>query len=58
MNDVNVFVNGQLLRNGEDANANYDVYPGVNPAAGDLRFEFALKGTGPQPDVVTLEVFR
>ena len=58
LNDVNVFVNGQLLRNGEDANANYDVYPGVNPAAGDLRFEFALKGTGPQPDVVTLEVFR
>jgi hypothetical protein len=50
--DVNVFLNGQLLRNGANASANHDVYPGTDPTTGDLMFEFDLK-TG---DVLTLEV--
>lgn len=53
--DVDVFVNGTLLRNGANAAANEDVYPGTDPSAGDLRFEFALKGGG-KPDVLTVIV--
>jgi hypothetical protein len=54
--DVDVFVNGVLLRNGANAAANEDVYPGTDPSTGDLRFEFTLKGTGSKPDVVTVVV--
>ncbi len=53
VSDVNVFVNGVLLRNGADATANHDVYPGSTPANGDLKFEFLLK----LGDVITMEVF-
>ena len=52
--NVDVYLNGQLLRNGADASANNDVYPGTTPASGDLKFEFALKGTGANPDVLTM----
>jgi len=53
---VNVYLNGTLLRNGADAVADHDVYPGDDPATGDLKFEFPLRG-GPKPDVLTMEVF-
>ncbi len=53
VNDVDVYLNGVLLRNGADATANHDVYPGDTAANGDLKFEFALKGTGTQPDQIT-----
>lgn len=55
--DVDVFVDGVLLRNGVNAAANEDVYPGTSPAAGDLRFEFPLKGGGSKPDTVTVIVY-
>ncbi len=55
LTDVDVFVDGVLLRNGVNAAANEDVYPGTDPSLGDLRFEFALKGTG-KVDAVTVIV--
>jgi len=54
--DVDVFLNGALLRNGVNAAANEDVYPGTTPAQGMLKFEFALKGTGSKKDVLTMIV--
>jgi len=57
LNDVDVFLNGVLLRNGANAAANEDVYPGTTPSVGMLRFEFALKGTGSKPDVLTMIVY-
>lgn len=54
--DVDVFVNGELMRNGADASANHDVYPGDSPTNGDLKFEFALLGTGSKPDQITVLV--
>jgi len=54
--EVNIYLNGTLLRAGADALADHDVYPGDNPATGDLKFEFNLKGGG-KPDVITMEVF-
>jgi hypothetical protein len=50
MTDVDIYLNGQLLRNGADASANNDVYPGTSPADGDLKFEFNLRAT----DVLTM----
>jgi hypothetical protein len=49
---VDVYLNGVLLRNGANAAANHDVYPGDTPANGDLKFEFNLKA-GTKPDVLT-----
>lgn len=54
--DVDVFVNGQLMRNGANSGANHDVYPGTTPANGDLKFEFALNA-GSVPDVITMVIF-
>ena len=54
--DVEVYLNGELLRNGANAAANEDVYPGGTPADGDLAFEFQLKGTGSKPDQLTVIV--
>jgi len=56
VSEVNVYLNGTLLRSGPDALADHDVYPGDNPATGDLKFEFTLRG-GAKPDVITMEVF-
>lgn len=56
VDDVEVFVNGILQRNGANAAANEDVYPGTSTAQGDLKFEYNLKGTGSRPDVVTVIV--
>jgi hypothetical protein len=53
---VDVYLNGVLLRNGANAAANHDVYPGDTPADGDLKFEFALKA-GSKPDVITSVVW-
>lgn len=56
VDDVNVYLNGVLLRNGADAAANHDCYPSTVQAerqAGALYFEFKLK-TG---DQITMEVF-
>lgn len=55
VSDVDVYLNGTLLRNGANAAANNDVYPGTAPADGDLKFEFALKA-GTKPDVITVVV--
>jgi len=52
LTDYDVFLNGQLLRPGANAAANNDYYPGTSLANGQLRFEFALKGTGATPDVI------
>lgn len=54
---VDVFLNGQLMRNGANAGANHDVYPGTSPANGDLKFEFAVKATGAHPDVITMLIY-
>ncbi|MBU6287590.1 MAG: hypothetical protein KGS10_05455 [Chloroflexi bacterium] len=54
--DVDVFVNGQLMRNGADASANHDVYPGTSASNGDLKFEFALVATPGSPDVITMVI--
>jgi hypothetical protein len=51
LTDVDVYVNGKLLRNGADAAANEDVYPGSTTA--QLKFEFALVGAAGNPDVIT-----
>lgn len=53
---VDVYLNGVLLRNGANAAANHDVYPGDTPANGDLKFEFGLKA-GSKPDVITMVVY-
>lgn len=55
VDDVEVFMNGILQRNGANAAANEDVYPGASPAVGDLRFEYGIKSTG-NPDVITVIV--
>jgi len=54
VNDHDIYLNGVLLRNGADASANHDVYPGASLAAGQLRFEFALNGSGATPDQLTV----
>jgi hypothetical protein len=57
LDDVDVYLNGVLLRNGANAAANNDVYPGTSAALGQLRFEFSVKGTGANPDVITMIVY-
>jgi len=50
---VNVYVNGALQRNGADASANFDVYPGTDTSSGDLKFENALRSG----DTIVMEIF-
>ncbi len=50
VNEVKVYVNGNLKRNGADATANNDVYPGTTPSLGGLMVEFDLYAG----DVVTM----
>lgn len=52
--DYDIFLNGVMLRNGADASANHDVYPGTALANGQLRFEFAIRGGGAKPDQITV----
>lgn len=54
VDDYDIFLNGILLRNGANSGANHDVYPGTSLANGQLKFEFALRGTGANPDVLTV----
>lgn len=51
--DVDVYLNGTLMRNGANAAANHDVYPGTSPANGDLKFEFLIKTN----DVITMIIW-
>lgn len=52
--DHDVFLNGQILRGGADASANFDYYPGTSLANGQLKFEFNLKGSGSKKDLITV----
>jgi len=52
--DHDIYVDGEIMRNGANAAANEDVYPGTSLANGQLRFEFNLRGTGSKPDVITV----
>lgn len=54
LTDVDIYLNGVLLRNGADATANHDVYPGSNPNFGELKFEFPVTNAGDTPDVITM----
>lgn len=54
VDDYDIFLNGQLLRNGVDAAANFDVYPGTSLANGQLRFEFTLRSSPGNADVLTV----
>lgn len=56
LSDVDIYVNGILQRNGADATANHDVYPGTTPANGDLKFEYLLRG-GANPDQITMVIW-
>ena len=57
VDDCDVYLNGELLRNGANAAANHDVYPGTTPAQGMLKFEFTLRGTGTKPDQLCMIVW-
>ena len=54
VDDHDIYLNGNLLRNGVNAAANEDVYPGTSLINGQLKFEFAVKGGGTKPDVLTV----
>jgi hypothetical protein len=43
VDDVDVYLNGVLLRNGANAGANHDVYPGTDPTYGDICLEYKIK---------------
>jgi len=58
LTDYDVLVNGVLLRPGADASANHDYYPGTSLALGQLKFEFPLKSTGAQPDVICVIPYK
>jgi hypothetical protein len=51
LTDMDVFLNGVLLRPGADAAANNDYYPGST--AVQLKFEFGLQASPGNPDVLT-----
>lgn len=56
VDDVEVYLNGELLRNAANDGGGEDVYPGGTPTEGDLRFQFNLRGTGSKPDQLTVIV--
>lgn len=53
VDDVDIYLNGVLVRSGVDASANNDVYPGTTPANGDLKFEYNIH----QNDVLTMVIW-
>lgn len=61
VDDVDVFINGLLQRNGADASANHDVYPSAVTAErqyGCFYAEYQLKFRGgTRPDVITMLVW-
>jgi len=54
--DVEIYLNGELLRNAANDGGGEDVYPGGTPADGDLKFQFPLRGVGANPDQLTVIV--
>jgi len=56
VDDVEVYLNGELLRNAVNDAGGEDVYPGGTPTEGDLRFQFNLQGVGAKPDQITVIV--
>lgn len=58
LTDYDVYLNGDLLRPGADSSANHDYYPGTSLVNGQLKFEFALKGTGATPDVLCVIPYK
>lgn len=52
--DHDVYLNGQLLRGGANAAANFDYYPGSSLVNGQLSFEFQVRGTGSKKDTITV----
>lgn len=58
VDDVDVYLNGELLRNAANDGGGEDVYPGTTPSQGMLKFQFALKGTGSKPDQLTMIVWN
>ena len=52
VNDVNIFLNGRLMRNGANFAPSFDVYPGTSEITGDLKFTFNTK----LGDVIGIEV--
>lgn len=56
VDDVEVYLNGELLRNDASSGGSNDVYPGGTPAEGDLAFNFNLRGVGNNPDQLTVIV--
>ncbi len=56
LDDVEVYLNGELMRNDAAGGGTNDVYPGGTVTAGDLKFNFNLKGTGSKPDQLTVIV--
>lgn len=45
--DHDLYFNGQLLRGGANAAANFDYYPGTSLANGQIKFEFPVRGGTP-----------
>jgi len=58
VDDCDVYLNGELLRNAANDGGGEDVYPGTTPSQGMLKFQFALKGTGSKPDQLTMIVWN
>lgn len=56
VDDVDVYINGELGRNDAASGGTNDVFPGGTPTEGDLAFNFDLTGTGSKPDQLTVEV--
>ena len=54
VSDYDFFFNGVLLRNGANAAANEDIYPGTALANGQVRLEFQAKSTPGLADKLTL----
>lgn len=57
VDDVDVYLNGELLRNEASYPGTHDVAPGSTPSQGQLKFEFALRGTGSKPDQICMIVW-
>jgi len=55
--EVSVILNGQVLHMGTGVGDNCDVYPGDNPANGDLKFKMPLRG-GSKPDIIMMELYE
>lgn len=53
LNEVNVYLNGQLLSPGLTIADDDDVYPGTSPANGDLKFPYNIRSGS----VISVEVF-